>query len=299
MRREQLNYLIELSKNHSIHQASEKFNISPQALGASIRALETELAVTLLLRSRTGVQLTDEGKAVIRLGRSFWQGIDHLTAANNSLFVGTLELYVTYGCLNCFIPQLIAELSEVYPDLNLNVHEMDETELITQIKKKAIPYALTMRCFINDEPFLPLDAELSFVPFALGKLYAMVSNKSPLCDYKQISIKTLLKQPLLLHSPCNMKTSVYPLLLHYGKPEQCELEYNHIVYKSKMVTGQNIGLGFSTPFQVAHHYSGFLKNIPVKENIYMYIGYVTLKDSSASDEIQRLLARLNFHPIQI
>lgn len=298
MRREQLLYLIELDKCHSIHAASDKLHISSQALGASIRALEKELGLTMLIRSRTGVRLTSNAQAVIRLGRSFWSGIDQLIDKTTSSFnCGTLELYATYGCMHCFIPQMIKELSEYYPSLKLDIHEMSEEKIIDELKAKAIPYALTIRCYLEDLPYKTLDDGLRFVPFSIGRMYAMVPNKSPLADYRQVSIKTLLKWPLLFYSPCPIAdNSTYPLLKYYGQPKQYEIQYNHIVYKAQLVTGEKIGFSFTTPFQDSQYYKGFLRNVPLKENIYMYAGYLTLKDTDTT-EINRLLTELNLYPL--
>ena len=298
MRREQLLYLHELDKCHSIHAASDKLHISPQALGASIRALEKELGLTLLHRSRNGVQLTTDAQSVLRLGTSFWSGIDQLLdKAPPALPQGPLELYATHGCLHCFIPQMIKELSEKYPALQLDIHEMSEADITQRLKAKAIPYALTIQCYLENVPFLTLEDTLKFVPFTIGRLYAMIPPKSPLADYKQISIKTLLKQPLLLYSPCpTADHSVYPLLKSYGQPKHCDIQYNHIVYKSQLVTGEKIGLSFTTPFQDSQLYKGFLRNVPIKENIYMTAGYLALK-ASDTEPIERLLAALNLYPL--
>lgn len=300
MRREQLIYLLELHKTHSIHAAGEKLNISPQALGASMRALEKELGLTLLNRSRTGVQLTADGQAVAQLATAFWTGIDGLTAqAMPTLCQGSLEMYVTYGCMHCFMPHMIKELSQAYPALTFNIHELSEDDLVDKLKDQTIPYALTMHCFVEDKPYQIPDEALKFVPFSVGRLYAMIPHHSPLADYKQVSIKTLLKQPLLLYSPCpSTDNSTYPLLKYYGQPKHYEIQHNHIVYKSQLVTGQKIGLTFTTPFQESQYYKGFLHNVPIKENIQMYIGYLALKDSD-TQEIERLLDALGLPPLAV
>ena len=62
---EQFKYLSEIHKNKSISKASEKLYMSTQALSISIKNLEDELKVPLLLRSQKGATLTPEGEKIL------------------------------------------------------------------------------------------------------------------------------------------------------------------------------------------------------------------------------------------
>ena len=61
MRMDQLEYLIEISKNRSLNAAAKKLHISQQALSTSIKTLEDELGFKVLYRSYQGVALTPKG----------------------------------------------------------------------------------------------------------------------------------------------------------------------------------------------------------------------------------------------
>ena len=75
MRTEQLLYLLEISKNPSLHIASEKLNMTPQALSASIRKLEEELGFAVLKRTTQGVTLTADGRALLSAGKRFLSAV--------------------------------------------------------------------------------------------------------------------------------------------------------------------------------------------------------------------------------
>ena len=66
MRLEQLRYLIEISKSKSLSVASETLHISQQALSLSVKEMEKELGVPLLIRSPRGIRLTQEGETFTR-----------------------------------------------------------------------------------------------------------------------------------------------------------------------------------------------------------------------------------------
>lgn len=58
MKTEQLIYLEDIAKTHSISQTAQRFFISQQALGFSLTKLEEEFGVQLLERSNRGAELT-------------------------------------------------------------------------------------------------------------------------------------------------------------------------------------------------------------------------------------------------
>lgn len=63
---ENLYYLREAAKNHSITKAAERLFLSKSALSTAIKNLEKELGVELLNRSVSGVELSAIGEAVVR-----------------------------------------------------------------------------------------------------------------------------------------------------------------------------------------------------------------------------------------
>lgn len=61
MTTEQLQYLLEISRNPSLNSAGQKLHITPQALSISIKKLENELGFPLLERSYKGISLNNDG----------------------------------------------------------------------------------------------------------------------------------------------------------------------------------------------------------------------------------------------
>lgn len=65
MKLEQLRYLCDIEQTKSLSKTSSRFFISPQALSKSMQQLENEVGASLLIRSPSGMTLTDEGKRFI------------------------------------------------------------------------------------------------------------------------------------------------------------------------------------------------------------------------------------------
>ncbi|MGZ3790192.1 MAG: LysR family transcriptional regulator [Bacteriovorax sp.] len=64
-----LQAFVSIVKNSTVHGAAFELNLTQTAVTQRIRALEKELSATLFLRSRKGMQLTQEGEALLRYCR--------------------------------------------------------------------------------------------------------------------------------------------------------------------------------------------------------------------------------------
>lgn len=100
----QLHYIIEISKIGSISKAAKLLLQSPANLSNTIRALEKELGLTLFIRTRDGLRLTDEGELFIVQAQIVLNGYNEmmrLSAAKKTerFAVGSMQ---TSFCTNAF-----------------------------------------------------------------------------------------------------------------------------------------------------------------------------------------------------
>ncbi|TNF69532.1 MAG: LysR family transcriptional regulator [Gammaproteobacteria bacterium] len=61
-----LEAFIAIAKYHTVHQAADSLHLTQTAVTQRIRTLEEKLSISLFIRSRKGMQLTEEGKALLR-----------------------------------------------------------------------------------------------------------------------------------------------------------------------------------------------------------------------------------------
>lgn len=66
MRSEQIKYFLEAAETGSMLQVAEKNFLTQPAVSTAISKLEEELEVTLLNRSKQGIQLTEAGKVAAK-----------------------------------------------------------------------------------------------------------------------------------------------------------------------------------------------------------------------------------------
>ncbi len=113
-----------LKETRSITQAAEQLYMTQSALSKRILAMEKELDVELLVRSRQGVRFTPEGERVLahcetaaESMRRMRQGLDTMKGSvSGSLSVGVCMSYAAYR-----LPGALADYRAQYPHVNLDV----------------------------------------------------------------------------------------------------------------------------------------------------------------------------------
>ena len=76
MKLEHIKLFIQVVESGSINQAAKHNFITQQGLSQTLKQIETELGITLFLRSHKGMQLTPEGEKFYRYGTRAVQAYD-------------------------------------------------------------------------------------------------------------------------------------------------------------------------------------------------------------------------------
>jgi DNA-binding transcriptional LysR family regulator len=133
-----LQAFVSIVRNQTVHGAAKDLRLTQTAVTQRIRALESQLGVTLFTRSRRGMRLTQEGEALNRycVGASDLEGM----ALNQILGAGSREAIrvnisgPTSIMTSRIVPACIS-LYEKFPHLFLNF-EMNDSETKTDQLKQ-------------------------------------------------------------------------------------------------------------------------------------------------------------------
>jgi DNA-binding transcriptional LysR family regulator len=119
-----LAYFVEVANTLNISRASERLGISQPSLSLAMRRIEDVLGTPVLVRSKSGVSLTQAGKQLLAHARRLqqtWEGIraEALSSVNEVQGAYTLGCHPTVAlyALSGFLPHLLAE----HPKLNINL----------------------------------------------------------------------------------------------------------------------------------------------------------------------------------
>lgn len=195
MNTNQLEYLIEISKNSSMSAASEKLHMSPQALSTSIKKLEDELGFSLLYRSHKGIALTSDGKWLVHEATIFLDKINerqklHYNQQPNTPHIGKLNIFINYsGINNNILGQLICSLLDKEPELVINLQETSKSHIIEKVLSNDEEFGFIFQTTYNDVFTENIPDGLIFEPYLDGNLVFSVSEQSECAKFNSISLK--------------------------------------------------------------------------------------------------------------
>ncbi len=307
MNTDQILYLAEINRSHTLQKASELLHITPQALSQSLIALEEELRLTLTKRSRNGTFLTREGLIVLEAGQEFLSVISELQnpagfTQLKHLAHADLKILVSPGLLDTFLPKGISRLYLDYPSARIKLESMPVYEALRALNGGALDTELLMLSIYSYEgqilPDLRQYPMLNYQPITKSRYCCSVPENSEVVHYSSISIVNALRYPILLFTPT--EELLLPLMQHFGKPSKLISVPNFSVFR-QLLRDDKTSLTFSRQFRTFETMMTLdgRKLIPLKEDITISIGYVYRKDHTFSAAMQDFVSYLtNFYANQ-
>ena len=172
----------------SFRRASEMLFMSQSALSRKISALEAELGVKLILRSKPNNELTEAGAAVLEKARQMVMLRDEMKEVLHAS-AGAARKTLRIGYLNLSQFSLLARATEVMresrPDLNIVLERHSLPELRSLLREDRLDIIFDMCGEEDQEP------ECIYYQVSRGGLFAVVHRSHPLAGRAELSIREL------------------------------------------------------------------------------------------------------------
>ncbi len=278
MRIEQLEQIIKIEEQKSISKAASDLFISQPSLSISVNHLEEELRFKVFERSNTGVVATEQGKEVLRLAENILDLSEKITGImdGNKDLIRNLQITVPAAFATAIVPGLLLQFRELYPDVNLHIHETSYFEIVDLMEKGTYSIGiLTCRSDLERDLLRQLkEKDIAWEVIPGGdhlKMSLFISSKNPLAAKEWIS-KSELKDMKMISYKDNYTKIYKDLARSFQKPVVVE----DIELLKKLISED---FGFSVfpeilSFNDLYVESGLIKVIPIKEmsdysNIYI------------------------------
>lgn len=277
-----------VAQNGSISKAAEKLLISQPAVTWHLKNLETQLGVTLFIRTKKGATLTDEGKILFEYVK---KGIDSFTKGENvltnlkNLDSGKIKIGASTTVSKHVLMPYLERFHEQYPNIDIEiVNNLTET-LLTELRNGDLDILL-LNLPTQESKDLKIQKVLDVQDIFVGnkKYYELTKGN--------ITLEELKDYPLLFQkNPSNTRAYLDKYLKNNNislVPKMEIVSYNLIMEFIKI----GFGIGYATKEFIKEELENkALYEINVTPKIpKRSIGIVTLNNTVPNYSVKKLIS---------
>ena len=273
--------------NGSISKAAQKLLISQPAVTWHLQNLESNLGITLFIRTKKGVRLTEEGEMFFKYIK---RGIENFTNGENML---TNLKNLDYGVIRIGASTTVSEhvlmpyleiFHEKYPNIDIQIVNTLTSDLLTELRNGNLDMLL-LNLPMNENKDLKIQKIMDVQDIFVGnKKYYDLCNGS-------LNLEELNNHPLLFQkSPSNTRQ----YLDNYLKNN------NVILHPKTEIVSYNLIMEFvKSGFGIGYATKEFIKEELKNKSLYeikvtpkvpkRYIGIVTLNQSIPNYSVKKLI----------
>lgn len=112
----------------SLASAAQLLNLTPPAVTIRLQRMEERVNVRLVVRTPRGVSLTEEGQRLYEASLEILERMESLPAqitGDHGEVHGTLRVVASFGFGRKFVTQIVRDLQQAHPTLNIVLHLSD------------------------------------------------------------------------------------------------------------------------------------------------------------------------------
>lgn len=141
----QLEYVVAVATYKSFVAAADKSFVTQPTLSMQIQKLEEELGVKIFDRNKHPIAVTAIGEAIVTQSRQILaecDKINELIQSQHGKLSGIFRFAVIPTIAPYILPGLLGLYSKKYPDMKLQVREMETKQIITALRNNELDAAL-------------------------------------------------------------------------------------------------------------------------------------------------------------
>jgi len=141
----QLEYVVAVATYKSFVAAAEKCFVTQPTLSMQIQKLEDELGIKLFDRNKHPIAITAMGNAIVEQAKivlAECEKIQELIQTQQNNLAGTFKLAVIPTIAPYIIPGLLEHYATAFPDVKLQIKELETDQIIVALRNNEIDAAL-------------------------------------------------------------------------------------------------------------------------------------------------------------
>lgn len=231
-----LQYFLAVTREGNISAAAQSLHLSQPSLSRQLKELEEELGVTLFIRGRRRIELTEEGLILRKRASEMMQLVEltesEISEVKNDIS-GTLSIGAGESRSMRRITAVFKELKDQYPNIRLNIVSGDTEDLQDRLDRGLLDFALIFTNFDKEA--------YHYLPSSSKEIFGVIMRRD--CDLTEkefITIKDLYNKPLIVSRANGLQLFNSPQVRHL----QIAATYN-LLYNASLMVEDGIGYAIS------------------------------------------------------
>jgi DNA-binding transcriptional LysR family regulator len=172
-----LRVLVSLAETRSFSRTAEGLCITQSAVSHAVRGLEDAVGAQLVIRDRSGLELTSAGKNALDSASEALSALQALLCAGQQALVGTVRLATVVSASTAIVPTALSLARRYHPGLNITLLVGTDTEVTRWVESGIADIGLAYDT--GDDGCAPL---INDHLFAIGAIRSRFGREStPAC----------------------------------------------------------------------------------------------------------------------
>lgn len=186
----QLEYFVTVAETLSFTKTAEKFFISQTAITQQVKALEDQLDVVLLKRTKRHVELTVAGAVFLTEAKAILnqmaKAIEKTKIAATGIS-GSLSLGIIQGYENTKMPDILRAFHSAYPNISLSIYKDEPSNLYSALLNQTMDVVINAKFNYSQLEKI----HISYKVLEQHTLIAMLPPAHPLASLDTIDLSDL------------------------------------------------------------------------------------------------------------
>lgn len=298
MQLQQLKYVLEIAKTGSMNKASHNLFISQPNLSSAISNLEKELDITIFNRTNKGVEITSEGKLLLKYAKSILGQVDQLKSiynTDNKEEISTIEVSQSKHLY------LSSAINSIYNNLDgntikLTLNQCGVSDVIKEVynMKSEIGIITISNVQQNILDKILDQKKLEFTEINNSQVCIIVGENSSIYTKEKVTIEEILNLTYIGYLEENASTIKYSVELSeiWSDFSSNSIHVNDQVVLIDLLYSLD---SYSFDLNINKEYleSKKLKCITLKDKIDIKIGWIKRKKEALSAEAKLFVDEVN------
>lgn len=200
MRIQQLEYLETIVKTGSINEAAKQLYLTQPSLSNAIKELEQEMGIQILLRSKLGVSLTDDGREFMIYARQVLDQVQLLEGRYQKKPVRKQAFSVSAQHYAFVVHAFVELIKQVKADeYNFTLRETETKNILSDLTTFKSELGILYLNNFNRQVLQKLfkEQDLEFTPLFKATPHVFVGIQNPLTKKKSVTLDDLVDYPYL------------------------------------------------------------------------------------------------------